>query len=69
VTEKLARFVLPYLDIRDRGNGYGVSIVKAGLQAIGRPVGGVRAPLENLGEKDLADLTALIKTAGVSPAL
>jgi hypothetical protein len=29
----------------------------------------VRAPLENLGEKDLADLTALIKTAGVSPAL
>ncbi|GGF38713.1 putative 5-dehydro-4-deoxyglucarate dehydratase [Microbacterium sorbitolivorans] len=69
VSEKLARFVLPYLDIRDRGNGYGVSIVKAGLEAVGRPIGTVRAPLENLGEKDLADLTALITSAGVSPAL
>ena len=68
VTEKLSRFVLPYLDIRDRGQGYGVSIVKAGLAAIGRPVGPVRPPLQNLTEQDVADLTALIERAGVCAA-
>src|SRR5699024_6039183 len=52
VTAKLSRFVLPYLDIRDRGQGFGVSIVKAGLKAIGRPVGPVRPPLKDLSEKD-----------------
>lgn len=65
VTEKLSRFVLPYLDIRDRGQGFGVSIVKAGLKAIGRPVGPVRPPLKDLSEKDFADLTALIERADV----
>ena len=42
VTEKLNRFVLPYLDIRDRVKGYGVSIVKGGLKAVGRDAGFVR---------------------------
>ena len=67
VTEKLTRFVLHYLDIRDRGQGFGVSIVKAGIRAIGRSVGSVRPPLKNLSEQDLADLTALIDAAGVRP--
>lgn len=66
VNEKLNRFVLPYLEIRDRGKGFGVSIVKAGLQAIGRNAGPVRPPLHNLSEQDLADLTALIQQAGIS---
>jgi 5-dehydro-4-deoxyglucarate dehydratase len=68
VTEKLNRFVLPYLDIRDRGTGFGVSIVKGGLRAIGRDNGGVRPPLHDLSEQDLADLTALIETAGIRPS-
>lgn len=68
VTEKLSRFVLPYLDIRDRGQGFGVSIVKAGLKAIGRPVGPVRPPLKNLSEADYADLISLIESAGVRTA-
>ena len=68
VTEKLSRFVLPYLEIRDRGRGFGVSIVKAGLRAIGRPVGPVRPPLHDLGDDDMADLTALIERAGVAGA-
>ncbi len=54
-------FVLPYLDIRDRANGYAVSIVKAGLTAIGRNGGPVRPPLTNLTQSELADLTALIE--------
>ncbi|MGK7222645.1 5-dehydro-4-deoxyglucarate dehydratase [Kocuria flava] len=60
VTEKLNRFVLPYLEIRDRAKGYGVSIIKGGLRAVGRDAGGVRPPLQDLTARDLADLKALI---------
>ncbi|GAB2482397.1 5-dehydro-4-deoxyglucarate dehydratase [Promicromonospora xylanilytica] len=67
VTEKLSRFVLPYLDIRDRAKGYGVSIVKGGLKAVGRDLGSVRPPLQDLAAQDLADLTTLIKAADIHP--
>jgi 5-dehydro-4-deoxyglucarate dehydratase len=60
VNQKLNDFVIPYLDIRDRVKGYSVSIVKGGLDAIGRSAGGVRPPLQNLAPQDLADLKALI---------
>jgi 5-dehydro-4-deoxyglucarate dehydratase len=60
---RLAEFVLPYLDIRNRCAGYAVSIVKAGMRAIGRPAGPVRPPLTDLTEGELADLTDLIKKA------
>ena len=66
VNEKLNRFVLPYLEIRDRGKGFGVSIVKAGLRAVGRNAGPVRAPLHDLNEQDLTDLKELIQKAGVA---
>src|SRR5699024_10925037 len=66
VNEKLNRFVLPYLEIRDRGQGFGVSIVKAGLRAVGRNAGPVRPPLQELNDKDLADLEDLIRKAGVA---
>lgn len=68
VTERLNRFILPYIGIRDRAKGYGVSIVKAGLTAVGRDIGPVRPPLQDLTETDLADLSALIQSAGVAPA-
>jgi 5-dehydro-4-deoxyglucarate dehydratase len=60
VYQKLNDFVIPYIDIRDRVKGYGVSIVKAGLTAIGRDGGPVRPPLQNLTEADLHELTTLI---------
>lgn len=65
IREKLKSFVLPYLDIRDRGNGYGVSIVKAGLRAVGRDMGTVRPPLKNLTTSEQADLNTLV--AKISP--
>ncbi|WP_203136280.1 5-dehydro-4-deoxyglucarate dehydratase [Microbacterium sp. JZ31] len=65
VTEKLTRFVLPYLEIRDRVRGYGVSIVKAGLRVVGRDAGPVRPPLQDLTEQDLTDLRALVERARV----
>jgi 5-dehydro-4-deoxyglucarate dehydratase len=60
VYQMLNDFVLPYLDIRDRAKGYAVSIVKAGLTAVGRDGGRVRPPLADLTEAELAELTALV---------
>lgn len=65
VTEKLGRFVLPYIAIRDRGRGFGVSIVKAGLRLTGRGVGPVRPPLHDLSAQDDADLAQLLDRAGL----
>src|SRR5699024_5962272 len=64
VQQKLKDFVLPYLNIRDRGHGFGVSIVKGGLKVQGRDCGPVRPPLQNLSDKDLEDLKNLIDSSG-----
>jgi 5-dehydro-4-deoxyglucarate dehydratase len=56
----LREFVLPYIGIRNRRKGYAVSIVKAGMNAIGRPAGPVRSPLTDLTEAELQELTKLI---------
>ncbi len=37
VLKQLREFVLPHIDIRNRHKGYAVSIVKAGMRAVGRP--------------------------------
>ncbi|WBO20727.1 5-dehydro-4-deoxyglucarate dehydratase [Sphingomonas abietis] len=63
VVKMLNDFVFPYLKIRDKGRGYAVSIVKAGLTAIGRPAGPVRLPLTDLSEAEQAELSALIAKA------
>jgi 5-dehydro-4-deoxyglucarate dehydratase len=56
----LRDFVLPYIALRNRGKGYAVSIVKAGMNAIGRPAGPVRSPLTELTAAETAELAALI---------
>jgi len=56
----LRDFVLPYIAIRNRRKGYAVSIVKAGMTAIGRPAGPVRSPLVDLGDVEFAELRKLI---------
>ncbi|MCO1653783.1 5-dehydro-4-deoxyglucarate dehydratase [Pseudonocardia humida] len=61
VYRKLNGFVLPYLDIRDRRKGYAVSIIKAGLTAVGRGGGPVRPPLTDLTAAELTALTALVE--------
>jgi len=60
VYDKLRAFVLPYIAIRSRRKGYAVSIVKAGMKAIGRSAGRVRPPLTDLTEAELQELTALV---------
>jgi 5-dehydro-4-deoxyglucarate dehydratase len=60
VFNSLREFVLPYIAIRNRRKGYAVSIVKAGMKAVGRPAGPVRSPLIDLTESELQELSQLI---------
>jgi 5-dehydro-4-deoxyglucarate dehydratase len=60
VYAELRSFVLPYIGIRNRRKGYAVSIVKAGMTAVGRSAGPVRTPLVDLTADELADLKKLI---------
>jgi len=62
VMRGLEDFVLPYIAIRNENRGYAVSIVKAGMTAIGRSAGPVRAPLTDLTADQLGRLKKLIET-------
>lgn len=53
-------FYIPFTEIRDRDPGYAVSIIKAGLDAIGRKGGPVRPPLAALRPDELEELSALL---------
>ena len=60
----LDEFFLPYLDIRNKGEGYAVSIVKAGATIVGRSAGPVRPPLTELKPAEREQLAALIRRLG-----
>ena len=60
VFKALNEFVIPYCDLRNRTQGYAVSIIKAGMKVIGRPAGPVRPPLTDLHEAEVAELADLI---------
>lgn len=60
VSTMLRDFVLPYIAIRSRRKGYAVSIVKAGLAAVGRSAGPVRPPLTEVAPNELEELKRLI---------
>ena len=60
VMKGLKEFVLPYIAIRNENKGYAVSIVKAGMTAIGRSAGPVRSPLTDLTADQFGRLKKLI---------
>jgi len=60
----LREFFMPYLDIRNQGAGYAVSIVKAGAKIVGHDAGPVRAPLTDLKPQEMEQLAALIAALG-----
>ncbi|MDM0047336.1 5-dehydro-4-deoxyglucarate dehydratase [Variovorax dokdonensis] len=60
----LKDFFMPYLDIRNRMQGYAVSIVKAGAKIVGHGAGPVRAPLTDLKPEEVEMLKALIDKLG-----
>jgi len=60
----LEEFFLPYIDLRNRGEGYAVSIVKAGATIVGRSAGSVRPPLSDLKSGERDELHRLIAKLG-----
>lgn len=60
VDELLAAFYVPLVELRDKGVGYAVSLVKAAARLRGARVGPVRAPLSDLPHDHLAELDALL---------
>lgn len=64
VNALLDTFFLPYIEIRNRGPGYAVSIVKAGARLVGHGAGPVRPPLTDLTEAETRELAQLIERVG-----
>lgn len=63
-TDRFKReFLIPYASLRSRQPGYAVSVIKAGVDLIGRGAGAVRPPLSGLTEAEREELDALIKRA------
>jgi 5-dehydro-4-deoxyglucarate dehydratase len=60
----LTDFFMPYLAIRNKGEGYAVSIVKAGATIAGHGAGPVRPPLSDLKPAEVEELRALIAQLG-----
>ena len=60
----LDEFFLPYLAIRNKGEGYAVSIVKAGATVVGKTAGPVRPPISDLKPQEVEELAALIARLG-----
>jgi 5-dehydro-4-deoxyglucarate dehydratase len=64
VSRLIKDFFLPYLEIRNKGEGYAVSIVKAGATIVGKTAGPVRPPISDLKPAEVEQLAALIRTLG-----
>lgn len=64
VNRLIDEFFLPYLEIRNKGEGYAVSIVKAGATLVGKSAGPVRPPLSELRPAEIEQLQALIARLG-----
>ncbi|WP_458232813.1 5-dehydro-4-deoxyglucarate dehydratase [Roseateles sp. P5_E8] len=57
-------FFIPYVALRNKGEGYAVSIVKAGATLIGHTAGPVRPPLSDMLPAEVDQLSALISKLG-----
>jgi 5-dehydro-4-deoxyglucarate dehydratase len=60
----LETFYLPLVELRNRGAGYAVSMVKAGARLVGHDAGPVRPPLTELEPEEVSQLAALIERLG-----
>lgn len=60
----IREFFLPYIALRNKGEGYAVSIVKAGAAIAGHPAGPVRPPLSDLKAAEVEELRALMAPLG-----
>jgi 5-dehydro-4-deoxyglucarate dehydratase len=60
----IREFFLPYIALRNKGEGYAVSIVKAGAALAGHPAGPVRPPLSDLKAPEIEELARLMAPLG-----
>lgn len=60
----IRNFFLPYIALRNQGQGYAVSIVKAGATLVGHGAGPVRPPLSDLRPAEVDQLAQLIARLG-----
>jgi 5-dehydro-4-deoxyglucarate dehydratase len=63
----LREFILPLVAIRNRRKGYAVSMIKAGMKAIGRDSGPVRPPLTDLTPEEFDQVAALVAEVSSHP--
>ena len=63
-----ARVVRPFYELRQRGRGFEVSVMKAAMELLGHPSGPVRPPLGTLSARDRADLQAILRHLEVPTA-
>jgi len=61
VRRLLDGFYRPLVELRDKGRGYAVSLVKAGVRLRGLDVGGVRPPLSEPAAAHVEELAALVE--------
>jgi 5-dehydro-4-deoxyglucarate dehydratase len=62
----LKEFFFPFVALRNRKKGYAVSIIKAGLDVIGRDAGPVRPPLTNLTADERVLLDRIVRASEAS---
>jgi 5-dehydro-4-deoxyglucarate dehydratase len=62
------RVVRPFYELRQRGRGFEVSVMKAAMDLLGHPAGPARPPLGALSERDRADLRAILDRLQVPTA-
>jgi 5-dehydro-4-deoxyglucarate dehydratase len=60
----ISEFFLPLVELRNRGPGYAVSLVKAGATIVGHSAGPVRPPLSEMTGTEVEQLQALIQRLG-----
>lgn len=61
VTRIIQNFFIPFCRLRDRKEGYGVSLIKEGVRLVGQPAGNVRSPLTMPTADEVASLKAIIE--------
>jgi 5-dehydro-4-deoxyglucarate dehydratase len=62
------RVVRPFYELRQRGRGFEVSVMKAAMELLGHPAGRPRPPLGQLSEKDRDDLRRILEQLEVPTA-
>jgi 5-dehydro-4-deoxyglucarate dehydratase len=62
------RVVRPFYELRQRGRGFEVSVMKAAMELLGHPAGPPRPPLGRLSERDRSDLRAILERLEVPTA-